>query len=92
VYPTSWRPAPKFYSSSIRFWDDAYAETRRNSVTVRDVAELLGDTEDVIVKFYGAWVFERQERLCRVLQEAFAEEPKPKIVAITRSLSKSSVR
>jgi integrase len=65
---------------------------QKPSVTVRDVAELLGDTEDVILKHYGAWVPERQERLSRVLQEAFAEKPKPKIVAITPSKVQSGVR
>jgi len=65
---------------------------QKPSVTVRDVAELLGDTEDVILKYYGVWVPERQERLSRVLQEAFAEKPKPKIVAITSSRSQSGIR
>jgi hypothetical protein len=49
---------------------------------VRDVAELLGDSEQVIRRHYAAWVTERQERLTVVLKEAFAEKPKPKLVAM----------
>jgi hypothetical protein len=51
-------------------------------VTVRDVAELLGDTEDMVRRHYAAWVTERQERLTTVLKEAFAEKPTPKLVVI----------
>ncbi|MGA9627366.1 MAG: tyrosine-type recombinase/integrase [Bryobacteraceae bacterium] len=55
---------------------------QRPSVTVRDVAELLGDTEDMVRKHYAAWVSERQERLTNVLKEAFSEKPKPKLVVL----------
>jgi integrase len=55
---------------------------QKAGVTVRDVAELLGNTEDMIRKHYGAWVPERQARLTRILQEAFDDKPKPKLVAI----------
>jgi integrase len=58
---------------------------QKPGVTVRDVAELLGDTEDMVLRHYGAWVPERQERLSRILRDAFAEKPKPKIVTINRS-------
>ncbi len=54
----------------------------RSNVTVRDVAELLGDTEDVVRRHYAAWVPERQERLTTVLREAFSDKPKPKVIAI----------
>jgi integrase len=50
---------------------------QRPNVTVRDVAELLGDTEDMVRRHYAAWVVERQERLTRVLKEAFADKPRP---------------
>jgi integrase len=49
-------------------------------VTVRDVAELLGNTEDMVRQSYSAWVPERQERITRVLKEAFSDKPKPKLV------------
>ncbi len=54
----------------------------RPGVTVRDVAELLGNSEQMVRKHYAAWTPERQERLTRVLREAFAERPTPKTVAI----------
>ena len=55
---------------------------QKPGVTVRDVAELLGNTEEMIRKHYGAWVPERQERLTRILREAFEDKPTPKLVAI----------
>ena len=57
---------------------------QKPGVTVRDVAELLGNTEDMIRKHYGAWVPERQERLTRILREAFDDKPKPKLVPLPR--------
>ncbi len=57
---------------------------QKPGVTVRDVAELLGDTEEMVLRHYGAWVPERQERLTRVLREAFDDRPKPRIVSIRR--------
>lgn len=46
----------------------------RSGVTVRDVAELLGDTEKMVLRHYAAWVPERQTRLTSVLREAFQEK------------------
>jgi integrase len=46
-------------------------------VTVRDVAELMGDTEDTIREHYAAWVPERQERLTKVMREAFKDSKPP---------------
>jgi len=57
----------------------------RPGVTVRDVAELLGDTEDMVRRHYAAWVSERQERLTSVLKEAFREKPKPKLMVMPGS-------
>jgi integrase len=50
----------------------------RANIPVRDVAELLGDTEEMVRKHYAAWVPERQARLTKVLKDAFADKPKPK--------------
>jgi integrase len=50
----------------------------RPGVTVRDVAELLGNTEQIVRKHYAAWIPERQERLTAVLKAAFDTKPKPK--------------
>jgi integrase len=51
-------------------------------VPVADVAELIGDTEEMVRRHYARWVPERQARLTNILKEAFAEKAKPKIVAI----------
>jgi integrase len=53
---------------------------QKDGVTVRDVAELMGDTEEMILRHYGAWVVERQARLTKVLKDAFSD--RPKLVAI----------
>ncbi|MGA2350355.1 MAG: tyrosine-type recombinase/integrase [Terracidiphilus sp.] len=50
---------------------------QQGNVTVRDVAELLGDTEETVRKYYGAWVSERQDRVTEVLRQAFAGKPTP---------------
>ena len=50
---------------------------QKPGVTVRDVAELLGNTEDIVRRRYSAWIPERQARLTKVLQEAFADKPRP---------------
>jgi integrase len=55
---------------------------QRAGVTVRDVAELLGDTEEIVRKHYASWVPERQARLTKILQEAFEDKPTPNVVAI----------
>ncbi len=49
---------------------------QKPGVTVRDVAELLGDTEEIVLKHYGAWVPVRQARLTKILRDAFEEKPK----------------
>ena len=48
-----------------------------DGVMARDVAELIGDTEESVRKHYAAWVPERQARVTKVLQDAFANKPKP---------------
>jgi integrase len=53
-------------------------------VTVRDVADLLGNSEQIVRKHYGAWVPERQERLTRILREAFDTKPKPTLAAMSK--------
>jgi len=44
-------------------------------VTVADVAELIGDTEEVVRRYYAKWIPGRQKRLTKILQEAFADRP-----------------
>jgi integrase len=48
-----------------------------SNVTIRDVAELIGDTEETVLKYYSAWVVERQDRSTDVLKRAFAGKPTP---------------
>ena len=62
----------------------------KGSVTVRDVAELLGDTEDMILKHYSAWMPERQERLTKVLQDAFCDKPKPVLLKSDQGIALES--
>ncbi len=52
---------------------------QKEGVTVRDVAELMGDTEAMVLKHYSAWVNERQARLTKLLRDAFEEKPTPKL-------------
>ena len=40
-------------------------------------ADLLGDDEKTVREHYARWVPERQERLTRILKDAFGERPKP---------------
>jgi len=55
---------------------------QRPGVTVRDVAELLGNSEQMVRKHYAAWIPERQARLTRILQDAFEDRPKPNLIAM----------
>jgi integrase len=58
---------------------------QRPGVTVRDVAELLGNTEQMVRKHYAAWIPERQERLTAVLKAAFDEKPKPNVIEMPKA-------
>jgi site-specific recombinase XerD len=55
-------------------------------VPVADVAELIGDTEEVVRKHYARWVPERQARLTKILKEAF--ENKPRLVVMKERKTK----
>lgn len=44
-------------------------------VPVADVAELIGDTEEVVRRYYAKWIPGRQKRLRKILQDAFADRP-----------------
>ena len=60
----------------------------RPGVTVRDVAELLGNSEQMVRKHYAAFVPERQERLTAVLKAAFSEKPKPNVIEMAKTGTK----
>ena len=47
-----------------------------------DVATLIGDTVQVLRKHYARFVQSRQDRLTRILKDAFQDRPKEKVVAI----------
>jgi integrase len=44
----------------------------QRGVPVADVADLLGDDEKTVRTHYARWVPERQERLMRILKDAFS--------------------
>jgi site-specific recombinase XerD len=45
-------------------------------VPLSDVAVLIGDTEQVVLKFYAKWMPGRQTRLTQILKAAFQQKPK----------------
>jgi integrase len=49
----------------------------QRGVPVADVADLLGDDEKTVRLHYARWVPERQERLTRILKDAFSGKPGP---------------
>ena len=53
-----------------------------NGVEEPEVAELIGDTVEVVRKHCSKWVKTRQLRLSRILQDAFEDKPKLRVVAI----------
>ena len=61
---------------------------QRPGVTVRDIAELLGNTEQMVRKHYSAWIPERQDRLTAVLKAAFSEKPRPNVIEIPKTGTK----
>jgi integrase len=61
---------------------------QRPGVGIRDVAELLGNTEQMVRRHYSAWIPERQERLTAVLKAAFTDKPKPNILEMLKAPAK----
>jgi hypothetical protein len=58
------------------------ARLLERGVPVADVADLLGDHEKTVREHYSRWVPERQARLTKI-RDAFADKPKPKLIAVT---------
>jgi len=56
----------------------------QRGVPVADVADLLGDDEDTVREHYSRWVPERQARLTNILQDAFNDKPRPKLVVLPK--------
>jgi integrase len=53
----------------------------QRGVSVRDVADLLGNSEQMVRRHYAAWIPERQQRLTKILQDAFDDRPKPVLIS-----------
>ncbi|MGH9606397.1 MAG: tyrosine-type recombinase/integrase [Terracidiphilus sp.] len=51
-------------------------------VPVPDVAELIGDSEQILRKHYAAWIPGRQDRISRILKKAFSDQPKGKVAKV----------
>jgi integrase len=49
-----------------------------------DVATLIGDTVEVLRMHYSKWLPGRQDRLTKILQEAFEEKPRPKLIKMPK--------
>ena len=81
--PWKEKPTPHRFRHSF-----ARVLLERPGVTVRDVAELLGNTEQMVRKHYSAWIPERQERLTAVLKAAFSTKPKPNVIEIPKTGTK----
>lgn len=64
---------------------------QRPGVTVRDVAELLGNSEQMVRKHYAAWIPERQERLTAILKAAFSERPKPNVIQMPAASDRAAL-
>lgn len=47
-----------------------------HDVKLKTVAELVGDTEETVLRHYGQWMPERQANLTRQLREAFRDTPR----------------
>lgn len=58
----------------------------QRGVSVRDVADLLGNSEQMVRKHYAAWIPERQARLTKILQEALTDGPKPRVINMPNPL------
>jgi integrase len=58
----------------------------QRGVSVRDVADLLGNSEQMVRGHYAAWIPERQARLTEILQEAFTDGPKPRVINMLNPL------
>jgi integrase len=50
----------------------------QRGVSVREVADLLGNSEQMVRGHYAAWIPERQARLTKILQERFYGRAKTK--------------
>jgi integrase len=74
--PWDERPTPhKFRHTFVRI-------LLEKGVPAADVAELIGDTEQILRRHYAKWMRSRQERLTKILKDAFEDKPRPKPLAL----------
>jgi integrase len=71
--------AGKFQETAVphRFRHTFVRILLERGVPVGDVAELVGDTERVLLRYYAKWIPSRQARLSSILKEAFSDKHKP---------------
>jgi site-specific recombinase XerD len=50
-----------------------------------DVAELIGDTVEVLRRHYAKWLPGRQKRLSNILRDALGDKPRPRLIAMPGS-------
>ena len=62
----------------------------QRGVSPRDVADLIGNTEQMVLKHYARWVPERQERLTNILRDKLSSAPKPKLTVIRGKASRKT--
>ena len=55
-----------------------------------DVAELIGDTVEVVRRYYSMWILGRQKRLTNILKDAFANRPESAPFGIGDQANESS--
>ncbi len=61
-----------------------------SGVPVPEVAELIGDTEEVVRRYYAKWIPGRQKRLTSILQQAFEGRPENAPFGAVDQVSESS--
>lgn len=57
----------------------------QRGISPREIADLIGDTEDMVLKHHARWVPEREERLTNILREKLSTAPKPKLTVIRKN-------
>jgi integrase len=64
----------------------------QRGVSVDDVAELIGDTPDMVRRHYARWVPERQERLTGLLKQAYEQSRQAKWRNNLREMPKTGTK
>lgn len=70
-------PPHRFRHTSVRI-------LLEKGVPIPDVAEVIGDTEEVLRTHYAAWIPGRQQRLSKILQDTFEGKLGPRLIQMQR--------